>query len=374
MMKIFTLFFIFLNSFQLQAAELYQFGLPTRCLAMGGTCMSHVHGAQALFLNPAALARVEGFDFIIGQVQAGVSKDAQSVAEQMTGTQSQSSFSLNDVQSLYGKNVEAEVTARSGFVMPYFGVGAYSYNYLLESFGNPTYPTFNINYLSDYGYIIGGAVSMGPMTSLGVAVRGAKRWGGQEDVNVLSLVGANNKNLIDQTFPNHGTGTALDLSFLTTLQTDLKPTFTLVWQDVGTTRYQMYSGQQDPPRQSDNLIFGTSIEHDFLLGHWTHAFEYKFMRTTGEDLTKKLHLGTEVSYGLIDLQAGLNQGYLTYGAGVDLWFLELQAAVYATELGTYGGQTRSDRYQVSLTFSLDFDQSFKLTDLDGHKRKLKYRR
>lgn len=369
MLYIFLLFF----SMQSLAKELYQFGLPVRCAAMGGTCISHVKGAQALFLNPAALARVEGFDFIIAQLQMGVSKDAETVATQIVN-QKKDKLSLTDVNSLYGKNVQAEVTARSGLVMPYFGVGAYSHNYLLESFGNPTYPTFNVDYISDYGYIVAGAIPVGPLTSFGIAGRGAKRWGGSKEINVLSLINSNNQDLVDQQFPDHGTGTALDLSFITTLPTDLKPTFSVVWQDVGTTRYNKYAGNDDPPSQKDNLIFGVSLENDFLLGHWTHAFEYKFIRTDNESLGKKLHLGTEVSYGLIDLRAGLNQGYLTYGAAIDLWILEIEATVFSTELGSYAGQTRSDRYQVGLTISLDLDQSFKLTDMNGHKRKLKYRR
>ena len=85
-------------------------------------------------------------------------------------------------------------------------------------------------------------------------------------------------------------------------------------------------------------------------------------------------MGTELSVGLFDLRAGVNQGYVTYGAAVDLWLFEVDAAVYATEQGTYGGQDRNDRYSVSLTFSMDFDQSFKMQDREGRKRRLKQRR
>ena len=72
-MRIFWL--LLLSSLISEARELYQPGLPSRCLAMGGVCISQVKGAQALFMNPAALNKVEGFDFIVAQVKAGVSKD-----------------------------------------------------------------------------------------------------------------------------------------------------------------------------------------------------------------------------------------------------------------------------------------------------------
>ncbi|MBC7420480.1 MAG: hypothetical protein H7328_07095 [Bdellovibrio sp.] len=354
-----------------QAVELYQPAMPARCFAMGGTCIAHTRGAQALFVNAAALARVEGFDFIVGQVQGGVSKDAERFITQAQGNSS--NLTLADVSQLYGKTLTADISARSGLVMPYFGVGAYSQNYLVETFSNPTFPTFNANFISDYGYAIAGAIPVGPTTSFGVTGRHVKRWGGNKDINVTDLVGNNDRDLINQTFQDHGVGNALDLSFITTFPSSLKPTLAMVWQDVGSTRFEMSSGTQAPPSQKDNLIFGASIEHEIPHVTFTHALEYKFITTENETFSKKIHLGTEASFGLIDLRAGVSQGYLTYGAGVDLWLIKADVAFYSTELGTYAGQTKSDRYQASVTINFDFDQSFKL-NLDGKKRRLKQRR
>jgi hypothetical protein len=368
-----VLFIILILSQYSIARELYQSGLPPRCMAMGGTCISHIRGSQALFFNAATLARVEGFDMTLGQFTAGASKDAQSYVDAIQNN-SGNTLSINDVQGLYGKTLTADVAARSSIVMPFFGFGVYSQNYLIETFSNPTFPTFNMNYISDYGYTVAAALPLGPATSFGIAGRSVKRWGGNKDIDILTLVNSTTQNIIDSNFPDHGVGTALDLSVMTTLPTDLKPTFAIVWNDVGTTRYQMTKGNQDPPTQQDNLIFGSSIKHDFLGATWTHALEYKFIRTNGEDLSKKVHLGTEASFGVIDLRAGLNQGYLTYGVGVDLWFLQLDATYFSNEQGSYAGQSRNDRYQVGVAVTLDFDQSFKLQDMEGKKRRLKQRR
>ncbi len=352
-------------------AELYQAGLPARCLAMGSTCISHTRNAQALFINAAYLARVEGFDLILAQAQAGVSKDAERFIRQAQNTGS--SLTLADVNSLYGKTLTADMTARTGLVMPFFGVGVYSQNYLVETFSNPTFPTFNANFISDYGYLVAGAIPIGPSTSFGITGRHVKRWGGNKDINVTSLVGSQDQAVIEQNFQDKGVGTALDLSFITTLPHSLKPTLAIVWQDVGSTRFEMTSGTQAPPSQKDNLTFGSSIEHEVAFATLTHAIEYKFITTPNETFSKKIHLGTEASFGLIDLRAGFSQGYLSYGAGVDLWLIKADVAYYSTELGTYAGQTKNDRYQFSLTINFDFDQSFKL-NLDGKKRRLKQRR
>lgn len=353
--------------------ELYQAGLPPRCLAMGGTCIAHSHGVQGMFINPATLARVEGFELTLFQFSAAVSKNAEDYVNAVKNN-SDSKIGASDLQNLYGKTITADVSARGGLVLPYFGVGAYSTNYLVESFNNPAYPTFNVNYTSDYGYAVAAALPLAKNTSLGFKVRSAKRWGGVKDIDVSTLVGSSNQDIINSSFPDHGSGVGLDLGLITTLDVDLKPTLALVWNDVGQTRYQMFSGTQDPPLQENNLIFGASIHHELLFGDWTHSFEYQYIRTEGESLGKKLHFGTEASYGLLDFRAGLSQGYLTYGVGIDLVLLEVDATFFSSEMGAYSGQIRNDRYQIGLTMTFDFDQSFKLTNMDGKKRRLKQRR
>lgn len=353
-------------------AVLYQPGLQTRCLAMGGTCVSHVHGADSVFFNPAALARIDGFAITLAQAQAGISKSVLDVADQFEGS---SDFTAADLDKLYGKNFMADVSARAGFAMPYIGFGVYSNNYTNMKFSDPTFPTFNMDFISDYGYAIGGALPLGANTSLGVTFRHIKRWGGAEEIDVSSLIGSNANSIADSNFQNRGVGHAMDLAVMTTLEHPWKPTFSFVWQDLGVTTFSQTAGSAPPPPQYDNLIFGASVQQELGFIDFTHAFEYKFIRTdSGDDLSKKLHLGTEASLGLVDLRAGLNQGYVTYGAGIDLWFLQIDAAVYTHELGTYAGQARSDNYNVSLTINLDFDQSFKLQDSAGKKRRLKQRR
>ncbi|MEQ1723102.1 MAG: hypothetical protein ABL930_07985 [Pseudobdellovibrio sp.] len=367
MIQFFAVFFLSLNLF---AGELYQQGLPTRCLGMGGTCVSHIRGARALFLNPAALARVEGFDFIIAQAQAGISKDVLDFSSQFQG----GSFAASDINNLYGKFLTADVTGRASFVIPNFGFGVYSNNYTAMQFSDPTFPTFNMNFISDYGYIIGGSIPLDDKTSFGLTLRHIKRWGGQEDIGVASIIGSSSNNIASDNFQDHGVGHAVDLAFMKTFDHALKPTLSLVWQDVGQTTFSMTQGTKPPPTQKDNLILGVSLNQEVGILDFTHSFEYKFIRDDSEAFSKKIHFGTEASLGPLDLRAGLNQGYLSYGVGVDLWLFQIDAAAYTAELGTYSGQSKNDRYSVSLTFELDLDQSFKLKDSNGKKRRLNQRR
>ncbi|MGZ3692608.1 MAG: hypothetical protein ACXVAX_13955, partial [Pseudobdellovibrio sp.] len=219
------------------AGELYMPGLPSRCLAMGGACISQVKGAEGLFLNPATLANVEGFDFIVAQANLGVSKDAVDFSKQFSG----SSFQASDLNKLYGKTLMADIDARSGFVMPNFGFGVYSNNYTMMQFSDPTFPTFNMNFISDYGYVVGWGTKIGEHSSIGATFRHIVRWGGDQDINVSTLNGSSANSLANSNFQNHGIGHALDLGYMTQFDGANKPTLSIVWRDLGVTQFNMSS-------------------------------------------------------------------------------------------------------------------------------------
>lgn len=368
--QLFGAFIVFFASMIVEAGELYRPGLPSRCLAMGGVCISQVHGAQGLFLNPATLSKVQGLDFIIAQANVGLSKDAYDFSKQFQG----STFQASDLNQLYGKILTADVDAKAGFAIPNFGFGVFSNNYTNMQFNDPTYPTFDMKFISDYGYILGGAVGLGDSVSLGASVRHVKRWGGDQQIAVGTLAGQSVQDVANNNFQNHGVGHALDLGLTVELPGTMKPVAAIVWQNVGKTNFNMTSGLMDPPREDDNLILGLSLQSELSFIKFSHGIEYDFVTNYSEDPTKKIHLGTEASIGPVDLRAGLSQGYLTYGVGLDFWFFTVEAAAFATEMGTYAGQSRSDRYNVSVTFEMDFDQSFKLTGSNGKKRRLMQRR
>lgn len=366
----FALLFFLIVTQTVQAKVLYQPGQTTRSLAMGGTYVAFARGVDALYYNAAALTRNEGFTFTLAEIQPSISKNAQRLADQSQG--SGSAITAGDLNGLYGNTYTIDVNARSGFVFPYWGFGVYSTNYMNESFSNPVFPSFNVQFISDYGYLISGAVPLGPQTSLGFTGRHVKRWGGEADILVTSLIGTNDQDLIENTIKDKGTGNAMDLSFLHTFDGEWSPSVAAVWYDVGNTKFNPTTGQ-GPPQQENNLVFGASVQKKVPFGMWTNAFEYKFVQQT-ESLSKKIHLGTELSLGLIDLRAGLYQGYVTYGVALDFSFLRIEAASYAVELGNSAGQSPSDRYQASVSINLDFDQTFKLKTSDGKKRRLMQRR
>ncbi len=64
-----------------------------------------------------------------------------------------------------------------------------------------------------------------------------------------------------------------------------------------------------------------------------------------------LHIGLETKVlRLLTLRAGLNQGYLSAGAGLKLFFLDLNVAAFTRELGRYAGDNPSSGLTMELAF------------------------
>lgn len=62
-----------------------------------------------------------------------------------------------------------------------------------------------------------------------------------------------------------------------------------------------------------------------------------------------LHLGMDTKVlRFISLRAGLNQGYLTAGAGIKLLFIDLNVAAFTRELGRYAGDQSSSGFAMEL--------------------------
>ncbi len=361
--------FIFIYTQFVSANDLFIPHQSSRARAMGGTIISDANGLDALFFNAAALSRVEGYVFDIAKVNAGASQNSQRLLDQTKS--SGSTLAASDLQNLYGETFFAEASAHSGMVIPRFGIAAYSHSYVSEVFNNPVFPTFNINLVSDYGYIVGTSIPIGLNLSFGIAGRHIKRWSGKTDILISDLIGTNDKDLVASRLQDKGSGNALDLSMHYVMPAS-KLNLSLSWKDVGDTKFTSLSGN-GPEKQSDNLTFGVSKKDTLSFFDMTYAFEYNHIRQD-DALSKKVHFGAEASLGLFDFRLGLNQGYLTYGLGVDLWLVSVDATAYTEEFSTNNSQIKSDRYQATVTLALDLDQSLKLRNQFGKKRRLMQRR
>lgn len=367
-MRYFLLIHLILFSTTASAVEVSETHRSVRANGMGGVYMSVVNNSDAIFVNPAALGRISGLNLQIANVELGV--NGMDVYNDFRNINTNNSNSFGE---FFGKDVWLRAGGKAAITLPYFGFGAYSDSQAHLVLHNPAFPQFDTSFISDYGLVVGGAFPLGPRTYGGLTFKRISRWGGQKDIDLGIIAGGDTSAIADE-FQNKGNGYGVDLAMTTSLPVPFSPTFSVVWQDVGSTAFTKTAGTDAPPRIHDNLSVGVSTLMDLPGLDWTTGFEYRHITESQYQLGQKLHLGTEISLPFIDLRGGINQGYASYGVGMNLFFLRLDAAMFTEEVGAYSGQTPQNRIEFGLTVDLSFDPDFNLMSADGKKRKLKQRR
>lgn len=351
-----------------RAAEVPETHRNVRSSGMGGIYMSIVNNSDAIFVNPAAMGRTTGFNWQVMNVEAGV--NGLDIYQDFSNIDQSDTNSFNQ---FFGKEIWFRAGGKSAVTLPYFGIGVYSDSQASFELHNPAFPQFETNFISDYGVVLGGAFPIGPRSYGGLTFKRISRWGGQQDIDLGVIATGDPADIADQ-FQNKGNGYGIDAALLTSLPLPLSPTFSLVWQDVGSTAFIKSAGAEAPPRIHDNLSLGVSTSLDLPGLDWVAGFEYRHITESQYALGQKLHFGTEFSLPMIDIRGGINQGYATYGLGLNILFFRFDVASYTEEMGTYPGQTPQNRIELGLSLDLSFDADFNLMGSDGKRRKLKQRR
>lgn len=356
-----------------RAAEIIEPFQSIRQLGMGGVYVFDENDGSSFLQNPAYTCFVKGMNWTLVNVNVGLGD-----TEQITFIKDNPINSPTDLNNYYGKNFYLGVWGDSSLALPCFGLAGYYTG--VASFGmhNPAYPVLKTYYNSEYGVKVGGGIPFGPNLAIGMDITRADRKGGRFDFgpgplsDVSTSTGLQN---LAQSIQNQGVGYGLDLGVVGRFsEMPFNPTVSLSWKDAGSTQFTKTVGNEAPDRQKDNLVFGGTVGSSFLGFGFAMGVEYRHINDNDEQVGKKLHAGAELQLGFIDLRTGFYQGYYGYGAGIDLWLVQLDAALYTVEKGVYAGQTPEQRAQIGLMMELEFDPNFKLVESGGRKRKLKQRR
>ena len=373
MMRLVSLIFFILASSASFARGPLEYQRPIWAMGMGGVYTPFPRDADMPTTNAAYLRNVKSiglelFNVGIGAPGLETIQDFQDLPPLDT---------VSDANSYLGKTVWTAFDGRASFVAPNFGVSVYNDFFIRSYFTNPLVPQWYVNYINDYGITVAGAVSLNPDTSIGVAVKRINRWGGENTLGfdvIDQYTSSQDTDVILDQFQDKGVGYGMDFSFLYKSDKSSGPIFTFVWKDVGGTAFIKTAGTEAPPHIAQNMILGAGYVFDGPGIDAKFGVEYREISTIGMQLGEKLHAGCELSLPLIDLRAGMSQGYMTYGLGIDLWLFRMDVAQYTEEMGYYPGQTPEQHLQVAFTLDLSVDADFNIMSQDGKKRKLKQRR
>ncbi|MGZ3774579.1 MAG: hypothetical protein ACXVCY_02030 [Pseudobdellovibrionaceae bacterium] len=372
-MKLLLAAFLIIFSFTAGAQSIGDSVRSIRSRGMGGVYIPFASGAESIFFNPAGLGKSKLLDIQLLDVGLGVNANAIS---QMNNIQKADPKNPSTLTPLFGQRIWAEGTGKTAVSLPFLSVGYIHDTEVSLQLNNPTYPQFDTYFRNDQAFYVGEAFTIAPSTYLGVTLKRDTRWGGaQQNIAVSSIAGSSSMDTIGGNFQNKGVGYGMDLGVMTELPAPLvKPTFAVVWQDVGSTAFTKTAGTDAPPRILQNLSAGAGLSMDLAIIDWSAGIEARHLLEPNIEIGKKLYVGTELSLPLIDIRAGYSQGYMSYGVGLNFLIFHFDAASYTEETGIYPGQAGDVRYMASLSIDLSFDASFKFTDNEGKRRKLKQRR
>ena len=269
----------------------------------------------------------------------------------------------------------ASVGVAPGFKLFNFGVtfiANESFDLLVR---NRTHPMLDLDLRSDKGVAFGLGIPLGPgrlnrktlsghQTSLGVATKYIERSGIKD---TLALVGPTvadglGQDEMQDVIKSLGRVKGIGWGFDAGLEHVVRHgnsqfVLGLSALDITGTEYKV-------PKNDDNLVvantddqinFGVAGGHDFKYFHYVLSGDVRGLNEQ-MDFGKRLRVGAQVGIPGLTVMGGLNSGYYSYGAQIDLAFMKLMAGFYDVELGSKYKQTKSRRFIIYLSlFDFSFD-------------------
>ncbi|MDZ4662147.1 MAG: hypothetical protein SGJ18_11075 [Pseudomonadota bacterium] len=323
-----------------------------RAVGMGNAYSAVVDNLDALFYNPAALAKSSGLHWLI--MDPGVGASNPEGLQQLTGLDA--SNYAETINNLAGQNFNFYGTGKTGLQIGTFAFAVYQNSDLTLISNNVVTPTFDISYITDVGYAMGFALPFIPgVLSWGLDVKYVRRNGNRFSIGVSELASQDDAYL-KSLYDLNGSGYALDTGFLLRLPGPISPTFALTWKNVGGTKFKpSIVGNQAPPTDPQEIGGAFALNIDLPLLSFSPIIEVKHTEKTDVSLGRKLHIGFELGILNLDLRGGFNQGYWAGGVGFSLGFLDLDLATYGVELGEEPGQIEDRRYMLQITMGLGLD-------------------
>jgi hypothetical protein len=358
-------------SFRAEAADI---GLSARALGMGNAHIAVVNNSDAIFYNPAGLAKMSGFQWAI--LDPGLATNSIDSYQDYLDIASDSSDVSQILNDLYGNQVTLYSGAKSLLSFGGFAFGAYGVVDANFAVNNPVYPNIETAYRVDFGFVAGTGFEVIPdLFHIGFQARRVSRQGGNVPIGVSTLATLNSE-FIQNELSRSGIGYAFDWGATLTLPGSLKPTIAFTWRDMGDTSFEPTAADVIAPQPvQQEQIIGVGLNYESLLMDIRPAIDFRFLNRSDIQLGNKLNMGVELSWPVVDVRGGFQQGYLSYGVGFDLWAMRMDVASYGVELGEFPGQLEDRRYMVQVSFDFGIDPGsfsfFKLSrpSVKNHSRK-----
>lgn len=345
------------------ASEMRTYARSPRAVLMGDAFTSIAEDEYTLFYNPAALARNRGVELTFINPQIGVTN----ALDDLDRFEDLPKDAPGIVNRFQGFPVFAQIGIAPGFKLGNFGLSFIANNSTSVILRNSVYPSLDVDYRYDKGVVLGYAHKISDSsfgkTSVGVSFKSIKRQG---LANSFDLFGTRLLNIIsddikdvdvlkDRLGYSHGRAYGYDFGILHTMGgPSHELAFGLSIMDIADTRFKVFEGTQPIADQEMSVNFGASFRQKWGFFNQTLSLDVKPINEP-IDFGRKIHMGYRLSFLMFEGMVGISEGYLSYGAGLNLGFIHLMAGFYSKEIGARYKEEKGSRAVISLNLlNMDF--------------------
>jgi hypothetical protein len=325
-----------------------------------------------LFYNPASMAR-HSRDFTLAPLIFQFSSN--NILEDLEKFKDLPDGPAEISQLLIDHPIHASVGTVPGFKL--FNVGMSfianeSYEMMLR---NRTHPMLDLDLRTDRGFVLGVGLPLGPgrisrkgssgsQTSIGFSTKYIERTGVQDTLAVTGtqMVSALSQDELQKILQELGQVRGIGWGFDAGLEHVVREGNTqyvvgLSALDITHTKFKM-DFHPDNLRVADNrsqLNLGLAAGQN--LGYLNYIVSADIRSLQDKmDFGRRLRLGGQIGIPGFRFMGGINSGYYSYGASLDIGFMELTAGFYGVEIGSKYKQLKNSRFLLYLSlFDFSFD-------------------
>jgi hypothetical protein len=343
------------NQARAQLVRERPFFSASRALAMGDAYVAYAAGFEAVYYNPAGVAKRHAPHLKYLDLELTGSQTMYTYFQDAISSLGRLGNIVNSVVAHPDKPFALGLSVLPQFIVRNFSVGILSRSYT-EAYLDSTTTDLDLYAYSDLGlYLQYGVAFFGGVIKAGVGLKAIDRAELQKTYTAAEYATGS---LTFGSQWQEGIGYGLDAGLLVTLPWGLLPAFALVVQDVGNTtlldRRLIFTGSKGRPgappalQQRVNAGAGIEVKHSPGLKSSFQIEAKNILEISSANYLDHLHTGWELQINkVLSLRAGLNQGrYWTAGFGISLGGVGLEFSTYGENVLMGTGQRRDDRKYV----------------------------